>query len=32
MITEQQMIDSMTLMGYDKDVISDILESEGEEE
>jgi hypothetical protein len=32
MITEQQMIDSMTLMGYDKDVILDILEGEGEEE
>jgi len=32
MITEQQMIDSMMLMGYDKDVILDILEGEGEEE
>ena len=32
MITEQQMIDSMTLMGYDKDVILDILDGEGEEE
>ena len=31
-ITEQQMIDSMVLMGYDKDVILDILEGEGEEE
>jgi len=32
MITEQEMIDSMMLMGYDKEVILDILEGEGEEE
>jgi len=32
MITEQQMIDSMMLMGWDKDVILDILDGEGEEE
>ena len=32
MITEQEMVDSMTLMGYDKEVILDILEGEGEED
>ena len=32
MITEQQMVDSMMLLGWDKDVILDILEGEGEEE
>jgi|TARA_R110001632_G_scaffold109487_1_gene219758 hypothetical protein len=30
MITEQEMIDSMMLLGYDKEVILDILEGEEE--
>jgi len=32
MITEQEMVDSLMLMGYDKEVILDILEGEGEED
>ena len=28
MITEQEMVDSLMLMGYDKEVILDILEGE----